>query len=85
MSPLLNTRKNIMSNLVNLNVCHGPKSAPATFEQLALPALPPTTRSYVPIGHQDLVSMIRKEMESAVWKSCRNLMSCGATVRGCLG
>lgn len=54
-----------MSNLVNLRLCYGPKSRPVSFEELSIPSLPAKTDSYVPLGHQNLVSMVKCELEKA--------------------
>lgn len=54
-----------MSHLAKLQVAYGPKSRPVTFDELGIPEMPPRTASYVPVGHQDLVSRIRARLEQS--------------------
>ena len=54
-----------MTALVNLRMAYGPKSRPATFEELSIPEIPKQTDSYVPVPHNQLVSMIRGNLEQA--------------------
>ena len=51
--------------LVNLRLCYGPKSRPATFEELSIPQLPAKTDSYVPVAHDGLVTLVKRELAAA--------------------
>lgn len=55
----------MVAPLVNLKIAYGPKSRPATFEELSVPDVPEATNSYVPLPHQQLVSMVRDNLEQA--------------------
>jgi len=54
-----------MSHLVNLRLAYGPKSTPVDFGGLSVPALPARTESYVPVGHGELVEMVKRELNGA--------------------
>jgi hypothetical protein len=49
-------------HLLNLRLAYGPKSKPATFEDLGRVTMPPQTDSYVPIRHDSFVDMVRSRM-----------------------
>ena len=55
----------MVAPLVNLKIAYGPKSRPATFAELGVPDVPKPTESYMPLPHQQLVSMVRDELEAA--------------------
>lgn len=50
---------------VNLRLAYGPKSHPATIEELSKVEMPEQTRSYVPIRHDNFVEMVRSNLETA--------------------
>jgi hypothetical protein len=54
-----------MTALVNLRLAYGPKSRPATFEELSIPEIPKQTDSYVPVPHNQLVEMVKDELTNA--------------------
>lgn len=49
-------------NKVNLNVCRGPKSELVATEDLGKVKLPEVTRSYVPVGHDQLRELVVAEL-----------------------
>ena len=51
--------------LVNLRLCYGPKSRPASFGELKTPVLPKQTDSYVPVAHDGLVTLVKRELAKA--------------------
>jgi hypothetical protein len=53
------------AQLVNLRLAFGPKSKAVDFSDLGRVSMPERTESYVPIRHDDLVSMVKLQMETA--------------------
>jgi hypothetical protein len=53
------------AQLVNLRLAYGPKSKIASVEDLALAPMPERTDSYVPIRHDEVVNMVKSDMEKA--------------------
>lgn len=54
-----------MTALVNLRMAYGPKSRPASFEELSIPKVPEQTDSYVPVPHNQFVEMVKGELAEA--------------------
>lgn len=53
------------ATLVNLRMCYGPKSKPVDFGDLGKVVMPEQTQSYVPIRHDDLVTMVKSDLEKS--------------------
>lgn len=51
--------------LVNLHLCYGPRSRPASFEEIGMVPLPKQTSSYVPVAHDKLVTIVKRELAAA--------------------